>query len=748
MSETSDLAHLIDLSRGGNGEAFCGLVSQMERTLRISAAAVAGSLTQVDAAVGCAVVAMRYALPDANIDSLQFLAWSRTRILAQLDLILPLAARIGTVGEDDISRLVTNAGLETLRRNGEGALAPALVIPQRLAELAPKYQQLLEQRYGQGLTLAALAVTQGMSERDLATVLCRIRIILDWNSSPQALVLIQDPTLPLALEEAISSAPGHPARTRLFSWMGKDDARLALVERHVRLHLLLTTALRAEDPARIQRLAATVVMSAASLYPSADDVRDTVATYTPTAQVTFNSPKGNERSKASSNQHRSPSDRVRVPMPLRQPTKKFSANESPPKKVSRFQPWILLAGALIFVGILASAFLPAAKPEAQERANPPDVVVAKIPTVPVVDPSVAPGSPGAPCWSPLALGSRLAVWYDAADRATLFSDSAGTIRLNNNEGAVGCWKDKSGHNRQVIQRDEALRPIAGAKSWNERPGLNFNGKQYLHGEAPASWLNNTPYSLAMVVQRHNEGGSYFIGTEADRINEGLHFGWRGDGKVVTLAQYLNDWDFPSPQGLLLGHIHLGIRGDHQTGPVSYFVDGQILGNFAGAFAYLNTSSHLLVGAGFHRDAAMIGQMTELVICTSALSPADRQSLEGYLAQKWGLWESLPAGHPGKTMTPIASSSLPAGVPPSSNSTIVSSVPAPTTLSAFRDCPPGYIRCANQSEAFQLDAHCDVAFGGEGHFYYLQNRIGSIVFNSQTFGDPNPHRPKAGYFKKK
>lgn len=53
-----------------------------------------------------------------------------------------------------------------------------------------------------------------------------------------------------------------------------------------------------------------------------------------------------------------------------------------------------------------------------------------------------------------------------------------------------------------------------------------------------------------------------------------------------------------------------------------------------------------------------GDVAEIVAYGSALSTGDRQSVEGYLAHKWGIAASLPAGHPYKAAPPTAPSTGP------------------------------------------------------------------------------------------
>lgn len=59
-----------------------------------------------------------------------------------------------------------------------------------------------------------------------------------------------------------------------------------------------------------------------------------------------------------------------------------------------------------------------------------------------------------------------------------------------------------------------------------------------------------------------------------------------------------------------------------------------------------TVSDGIIGVSVPQDLA------ELVAVPAALSTADRQKVEGYLAHKWGLSESLPADHPYKSAPPV------------------------------------------------------------------------------------------------
>ena len=54
---------------------------------------------------------------------------------------------------------------------------------------------------------------------------------------------------------------------------------------------------------------------------------------------------------------------------------------------------------------------------------------------------------------------------------------------------------------------------------------------------------------------------------------------------------------------------------------------------------------------FYGSGYLNGQLAEILVYPTVLNEADRQSVEGYLAHKWGTTGSLPEDHPYKTSEP-------------------------------------------------------------------------------------------------
>lgn len=60
---------------------------------------------------------------------------------------------------------------------------------------------------------------------------------------------------------------------------------------------------------------------------------------------------------------------------------------------------------------------------------------------------------------------------------------------------------------------------------------------------------------------------------------------------------------------------------------------------------------------------------------------------------------------------------------------------------------GYEYCAAENESFNFKEVSDVAYGAEGGFVYLPDKIGTVVFNNETFGgDPSPNKVKMGFYR--
>ena len=254
---------------------------------------------------------------------------------------------------------------------------------------------------------------------------------------------------------------------------------------------------------------------------------------------------------------------------------------------------------------------------------------------------INPYSFGVP-WTPANITTAL--WLDAADNATVFSD-AGTTQAIAGSSTVQQWNDKSGNARNVSQATSANRP--------SYLSANINGKNVVNCGSMASIV-----SLAT----HNIGSTSVIAAviKPNSITPGNRDYITGGGNNFN-CHILYHLPSDSPQGLnlysgtVLGGGNVLVASTisiiiGRTNGISSSIrhNGTILSTGqAGAQNWSTTIRLGLSNPGVYVDSIY----AEVVILSGASDVSTIEKLEGYLAHKWGLTGNLPGGHPYKTAAP-------------------------------------------------------------------------------------------------
>ncbi len=249
-------------------------------------------------------------------------------------------------------------------------------------------------------------------------------------------------------------------------------------------------------------------------------------------------------------------------------------------------------------------------------------------------------------WSPTNAGPL--AWYDASDAATI--TQAG--------GAVSKWSDKVG-TAHMVQATPSMQPITGSAP-NQINGLNtiaFDGIS--HALKTVTNPFGGSISNAMLIGVFN----------VSSINTGTPtlFSLSGSGADA------NRWQSHAPwiEGTLYFDCG-GINPPNRISAASGFAANQtkLLGYYCsttdsvqqvwvdGTNLVSDASGHTVSAVGgiaFGSDGTASNfdncRMGEVMVINGTVSATNRQKLEGYLANKWGLTASLPAGHPYKTLSP-------------------------------------------------------------------------------------------------
>ena len=279
-------------------------------------------------------------------------------------------------------------------------------------------------------------------------------------------------------------------------------------------------------------------------------------------------------------------------------------------------------------------------------------------------------------WTPDQL-PNLALWLDA--------DDASTITLNGSN--VTQWSDKSGNNHHHVQANAANQPPLIAAAIGGKPALQATTAGQLveiadgnptFGTTDLDAVSSDLHSVFCVMNGGDGTGLYLPNSGRAGIGYGKAGGLGSAGTFVLglLTHNGSDLALSPPRWFVQ---QKGWSGDATNGTanVPTWHPGALNTNAVVGMVWNGSTTVATVNgtpfansgspgiASNQNNPARIGStgtttgtsgggnslVGELIICDTALSVADRQKLEGYLAHKWGLTANLPAGHPFKTTPP-------------------------------------------------------------------------------------------------
>jgi hypothetical protein len=237
--------------------------------------------------------------------------------------------------------------------------------------------------------------------------------------------------------------------------------------------------------------------------------------------------------------------------------------------------------------------------------------------------------------------SGCCVWLDSADPVSF---NSGAIT---NGTTITSWRDKSGVGQSIT--------VGGTPVWNSTT-LN---------SSPSVNLTNGRFSGVFSNPLSNFTFTAFIITSLNSYPTGgypcLAFQNTPTGSFLRVLDYAGAFRYLS---FLTGGFLVSTASSLTTpflwsttynGSTSAFLyyNGSNTANSTGAsspgcnaaYFYLGTEESDIPGVN-----SWPGYVSEVVVYNSVLSLSQRQQVEGYLAQKWGLTSQLPAGHPGLTQT--------------------------------------------------------------------------------------------------
>ena len=229
------------------------------------------------------------------------------------------------------------------------------------------------------------------------------------------------------------------------------------------------------------------------------------------------------------------------------------------------------------------------------------------------------------------------LWLDAADATTL--TLSGSI--------VTQWRDKSGSGNNATPVYTGPTLVQNVK--NSLPGLSFSGGNIMKCGA---FLTSTSFS-AFIVVNNNSGTKVSMGVW--KVQYGSYIITDTEIKVGTENSSAYSNTSITIPNFTTTHMY-AVTLSSSSAPGSSFTYN---GSYDGLNTVITGTSSLGNAATCAQEVAigglmennspqymMTGYIHEVIFFSNALTSTQRQQVESYLAQKWGLRQQLPQGHPG------------------------------------------------------------------------------------------------------
>ena len=263
------------------------------------------------------------------------------------------------------------------------------------------------------------------------------------------------------------------------------------------------------------------------------------------------------------------------------------------------------------------------------------------------------------------------LWLDGADSNTLFSDTGGTTAATVG-GSVAFWKDKSVLANNATQATAINRPTRTSGG-----GLYFvraNNQNLQLANATATFLptgtsNGTYFTVSQMASNPNVCGIFGYGVALDSQQRQITD--RGGTGNITQTMLLGGSSIAGG-GPLTFNNQTGIPQNTSVHITTLCVNNMVASGWATGTPMNSTNIDLqnysvpmntgvgaaYIGWALNSGGFYFGNISEILFFNTALSNTDRQTIEGYLAWKWGIQANLPASHPYSPSTSSLSSISP------------------------------------------------------------------------------------------
>ncbi|HTU81385.1 MAG TPA: multicopper oxidase domain-containing protein [Candidatus Acidoferrales bacterium] len=284
----------------------------------------------------------------------------------------------------------------------------------------------------------------------------------------------------------------------------------------------------------------------------------------------------------------------------------------------------------------------------------------------------------------------LKAWYDASNPADLTLAASGTH--------VSGWKDLSGNGNDLSQAASGAQPAYASGGFGGLGAVTFAGKDVLATGSPflANLLDaSTVFIVGAAPKSNGDRTLMWSGVYASNPRWSLFstgslqsFAFNATGGLLATNEPASGAAIWTAGGSSRDKKQLLRKNGNAIGSATALPSTSVVAEPLALGATLDGSGH---GHAFYK-----GSIAEVLVYHRYLSLAQQQTVEGYLACKWGLQSSLPANHPYRYVCP---QSAPPPAP----------LPTPTPVAGSVQ-NPAEIRSTNGTLIFNVVAQQNASTG--------------------------------------
>jgi len=252
-------------------------------------------------------------------------------------------------------------------------------------------------------------------------------------------------------------------------------------------------------------------------------------------------------------------------------------------------------------------------------------------------------------WTPAAITTAL--WLDASDSATITIDTG-----------VSIWGDKSGNGRSPANTVDVSQPSLISAEQNGLDVLRFASAFLVFPSSTATdyalKFGTGSFSLFAVVKPSSLtlNPNIFFGARGYDI--GWFAGFSNSNPYFRMYNTTEQWS-PAPMSAVTSttawQLYSATAPRGSTG--KYYRNGALTQSTSATVGTATLANALQVRIGSYVDNSNAtagpfgGDIAEIIIVAGIISDEVLDTINGYLAWKWGLQASLPTGHPYEDAAP-------------------------------------------------------------------------------------------------